>query len=45
MLVIRPEAALEIGRIEHNPEVLQRVYDHGRAVAEKNLEKIKKFLK
>lgn len=44
VFVIRPEAELEIGRIEHNPEVLQRVYDKGRAVAEKNLEQLKTFL-
>lgn len=44
VFVIRPEAELEIGRIEHNPEVLQRVYDKGRAVAEKNLEQLKAFL-
>lgn len=44
-IVIRPEAALEIGRIEHNPEVMQRVYEQGRAVAEKRIEEIKSFLK
>lgn len=44
-LVIRPEAALEIGRIEHNPDVMQRVYEQGRAVAEKRLEEIKSFIK
>lgn len=45
IIVIRPEAALEIGRIEHNPEVMQRVYEQGRAVAEKRIEEIKSFLK
>lgn len=45
VLVIRPETDLGIGRIEHNPDVLQRVYEQGRAVAEKSLEKIKEFLK
>lgn len=44
-LVIRPEAALEICRIEHNPDVMQRVYEQGRAVAEKRLEEIKSFIK
>ena len=44
-LVIRPEAALEIGRIEHNPDVMQHVYEQGRAVAEKRLEEIKSFIK
>ena len=43
--VIRPEAPLEIGRIEHNPDVMQKVYDIGRKVAEKHLERIKDFLK
>lgn len=45
VLVIRPEAALEIGRIEHNPDVMQRVYEQGRAVAEKRLDEIKNFIK
>ena len=45
VLVIRPEADLGISRTERNPDVLQKVYDMGRAVAEKNLEKIKEFLK
>ncbi len=43
--VIRPDAPLEIGRVEHNPDVMQRVYDIGREVAEKHLENIKTFLK
>ncbi len=43
--VIRPEAPLEIGRVEHNPEVMQKVYDIGRKIAEKHLENIKAFLK
>ncbi len=43
--VIRPEAPLEIGRVEHNPEVMQKVYDIGREIAEKHLENIKAFLK
>ena len=45
VLVIRPEADLGISRTERNPDMLQKVYDMGRAVAEKNLEKIKEFLK
>jgi len=44
ILVIRPESALEIGHIEHNPEKIQAVYDKGREVAEKMLGKIKNFL-
>ncbi len=45
VLVIRPEAPLKIGKIEHNPERLQAVYDLGRAAGEKYLEKVKEFLK
>lgn len=45
VFVIRPEADLGIGRTERNPDELQRVYDLGRAAAEKNLKKIKEFLK
>lgn len=45
VLVIRPEAPLKIGRIEHNPDVLQSVYDHGRAVAEKQLKAVSEFIK
>ena len=45
VLVIRPETDLGISRTERNPDMLQKVYDMGRAVAEKNLEKIKEFLK
>lgn len=44
-VVIRPDAPLEIGRIEHNPDVMQRVYEQGRAVAEKRIEEIKNFLR
>lgn len=45
VFVIRPESDLGISRTERNPDELQRVYDLGRAVAEKNLKKIKEFLK
>lgn len=45
VLVIRPDAPLEIGRIEHNPDNLQRVYDIGRKAGEKYLDKVKEFLK
>ncbi len=45
VFVIRPETDLGISRTERNPDVLQRVYDQGRAVAEKKLEEIKEFLK
>lgn len=44
-LVIRPEAPLEIGRVEHNPDRMQAVYDEGRRTAEKYLEQVKDFIK
>ena len=45
ILVIRPKDALPIGHIEHKSENLQKVYDIGRLIAEKNIENIKYFLK
>lgn len=45
VLVIRPEARLEIGRIEHNPDVLQKVYDLGRKAGEQHLNAVKEFIK
>lgn len=45
VLVIRPEAALSVGRIEKDPEKLKAVYETGRQVAEKRLNEIKDFLK
>lgn len=44
VLVIRPETPLEIGRVEHNPERMQKVYDLGRAAGQKYLDKVKKFI-
>ncbi len=44
VLVIRPPEALNISRTEGNPKELQRVYDIGRAEAEKRLEEIRAFL-
>ena len=44
VLVIRPEAALEIGSMEKDPEELERVYQEGRKVALKRLEEIRSFL-
>lgn len=44
LLVIQPEEALPIKRVEHNPKVLQQVYDIGRATALKQLTAIKQFL-
>ncbi|MCR4688388.1 MAG: patatin family protein [Saccharofermentans sp.] len=43
-LVIRPEASLEIGSIEHNPDELQRVYDIGRQTAKKRIDEIEAFM-
>lgn len=45
VLVICPEEALNIGRMEKQPEKLTEVYEKGRKVAEQQLEKIKAFLK
>ncbi len=45
VLVIRPEAPLEIGRIEHNPDRLQAVYELGRKAGEKHLQAVKDFIK
>ena len=45
VLVIRPEAALDIGKTEHDPEKMQKVYDLGRAAGEKYLNKVKEFIK
>lgn len=44
VFVICPDAPLEISRIEHSPEKLLAVYNMGRSVAERELEKIKEFL-
>lgn len=45
VFVIRPEAPLDINRVEHDPEKIQKAYDHGRAVAEKRMAALKEFLK
>ena len=42
--VVRPPIPLEIGAMERDKRELQRVYDTGRAVAEKQLEQIEAFL-
>lgn len=44
-LVLCPDSDLGISRTEHNPEELQRVYDEGRKVALRELERIKAFIK
>jgi len=42
-IVLRPEKKLEVGKIEKNPERLKKAWEEGRAVAQKNIEKIRKF--
>ena len=44
VLVLRPEEALPINRMEKDPKVLQEVYDKGREVGMKYLDEIKEFL-
>lgn len=44
VFVIRPEEYLPIKRTEHTPDKLQAVYDIGREVTLKNLDKIREFL-
>ena len=45
MLVIRPDAALNIKKVEKDPEELKRVYALGREVALRRLDEIKSFLR
>ena len=42
-LVIRPEEKIPIGHISHDPQQMQRVYDMGREVGERYIERIKAF--
>lgn len=42
-LVIRPEGKIPIGHISHDPERMRLVYDMGRKMGERNIEKIKAF--
>ena len=42
-LVLRPETALTIGHLSHNPDDMQATYEHGRKAATKHLEEIKAF--
>lgn len=44
VFVIRPEKRLEIGRIEHDPAITERVYDLGREDALKQLDALKNWL-
>ena len=38
-ILVAPEKPLEISRVCHNPEVMQRVYDLGRRAAERMSER------
>ena len=42
--VIRPDGPLNIGSVCHDPDELQRVYDHGRAVTERSMRALREFL-
>ena len=42
-LVIRPDKKIPIGHISHNPDEMRHVYELGRAVGERYLERIKEF--
>ena len=44
VFVIRPQRALPVGRIEHNPENLQEAYQMGRDAAEQVLDALKSFV-
>lgn len=44
VFVIQPAESLNIGRLEKDPEKVQRVYDLGRADGEKYTDKMKKWL-
>ena len=45
MFVIRPPEDPGIARTEKDPDELQRVYDMGRAEAERRLEALKEYMK
>ena len=44
IFVIRPQAALNVGRMTHNPEKMQEIYEEGRKVATAELQKLQQFL-
>ena len=44
-LVIRPESKIPIGHISHDPNQMRLVYEQGRAVGEKYINKIREFYK
>lgn len=45
VLVIRPEAPLPVGRVEHDPKKLRLAYELGRRAAERRIDEIKAYLK
>ena len=42
--VIRPQATLNVGRMTHNPDKMQEIYEEGRKVATVELQKLQQFL-
>lgn len=44
ILVLRPESALPVSRVEKNPENLRKAYDIGREMAKARMESIRAFL-
>ncbi|MBR6701270.1 MAG: patatin family protein [Firmicutes bacterium] len=42
--IIRPEIPLNIGKIEHDQDKMRRVYEYGRLVGERELERVIEFL-
>jgi predicted patatin/cPLA2 family phospholipase len=44
-LVIRPDEKIPIGHISHNPDQMRRVYDIGRAVGQRHIDRICQFYK
>lgn len=43
-LVIRPDGPIPIGHISHDADEMKRVYELGRSMGERNIEKIKQYL-
>ena len=43
-LVIRPDGTIPIGHISHDADEMKRVYELGRSMGERNIEKIKQYL-
>ena len=42
-LVIRPDDKIPIGHISHDPQQMQRVYNLGREMGERYIDRIKEF--